>query len=259
MKEKCSIDTCNGIVDNRSKRFRLCRIHLENYFKDLKNNNFDIEDGCWKRNCPNPMNNINCSKILKYTKSRGFQEAILNNSLCTSCATLSSVRTEDWCKNISQSKQGLKLTDSGLKKLYETKLRTRLNSITIDDLKSNYKIYQREVWYWTNKNDIKSMINYNKRGRSGIPGAFQLDHIISIHYGFINNIDPRNIGSPINLWFVPWEINLRKSNPNNWMEDFSQYYPSQQYYSNIFHKLSHVMFNEWKVPLTKLKRIENGN
>lgn len=259
MNEKCINIDCSYFVDNRSKRFKLCRTHLEQFFKELTIGYSLNDDGYWERKCPNPKNNLNCANFLKYKNLKGLEEAILNTSLCKSCANLETSRTVEWCKNISNAKRGLKLTESGLKKLYETKLKTRLDLLTVEDLKSNYKKYRREVWYWTNRNDIKSMINYDKRGKAGVKGAYQLDHIISIFYGFINNIDPQNIGSSINLWFIPWEINLRKSKPSSWMEDFGQYYPSQQYYSNIFHKLNHVMANEWKIPLPKLKRIENAN
>lgn len=125
--------------------------------------------------------------------------------------------------------------------------------------KNAYHDYKREVWNFTIKNPIKTFPNYELRGKAGVKGAYQLDHIISIKFGFEHNINPKFIGSIDNLWFIPWEINIKKSQSNSWLHDFGQYYPSQQNYSNIFHKLHHIMFNIWNFQLPKLKRIENAN
>ena len=81
--------------------------------------------------------------------------------------------------------------------------------IPLDDL-SNYDLYKKQVWDYTNRNDLTVLENYEKRGRAGDIGAYQLDHRFSISRGFIEGISPELIGSIKNLQFIPWENNLRK-------------------------------------------------
>ena len=51
----------------------------------------------------------------------------------------------------------------------------------------------------------------HRRGRCGVEGAWQLDHIISIKYGFENNISAEEISKKENLRMLPWKENLSKS------------------------------------------------
>ena len=44
----------------------------------------------------------------------------------------------------------------------------------------------------------------------GVNGAFQIDHIIDIKYGFNNNIPAEEIADLKNLQFIPWEENIKK-------------------------------------------------
>ena len=81
--------------------------------------------------------------------------------------------------------------------------------IPLSDL-SDYELYRREVWKYTDKNDLSSLENYEKRGRAGVPGAYHLDHKFSISRGFIEGISPDIIGSIQNLEFITWEDNVRK-------------------------------------------------
>ena len=102
------------------------------------------------------------------------------------------------------------------------------------------------------------------RGKAGVEGAYHLDHIISVKYGFIQNIDPKFIGSIENLWFVPWKINLQKSDSIDKFWNIEQYYPVGQYGESILLKMKKIMKYSWGLkleepPLPKLKRIENAN
>jgi len=75
-----------------------------------------------------------------------------------------------------------------------------------------YVKYKRVVISITNKQQLDTLSNYNKRGISGIDGAYHLDHKYSITEGFRNNIKPEIIGNINNLEFIPWEENLAKKN-----------------------------------------------
>jgi len=84
---------------------------------------------------------------------------------------------------------------------------------------SEYKKYKNKVGYLTKKNYelYKEQINPNnyKRGLCGVEGAYQLDHIIPVKYGFENNIPEEIIASVGNLQMLPWKINLKKSSLHN--------------------------------------------
>jgi transposase-like protein len=73
-----------------------------------------------------------------------------------------------------------------------------------------YKKYKSDVNKITNKQPIHNLENFEKRGISGVDGAYQLDHKYSIFEGFKQGIAPKIIGNIVNLEFIPWEINLDK-------------------------------------------------
>lgn len=75
---------------------------------------------------------------------------------------------------------------------------------------SDYSLYRRAVWYYTNVNSLHEMKHHDKRGLAGVYGAYQLDHKYSIQQGYINGISPELIGSAKNLEFIPWEENAKK-------------------------------------------------
>jgi len=77
--------------------------------------------------------------------------------------------------------------------------------------KDEFSKYKYTVQSLTNKNDLSILENFDKnRGLCGVDGAYQLDHIMSIKYGFDNNIDPELISSIENLQFIPWKENRSK-------------------------------------------------
>lgn len=169
----------------------------------------------------NPMYGTSYKEIWKSEHSgEEFNDKFLYNSYLKSH---SSLEFEDWCKLREENA---------------------------------YYEYKKEVWRYTIKNPIKTMPNYEKRGKAGVDGAYQLDHIISIKYGFEHNIDPRYIGSMDNLWFVPWEINLKKSNPKVFLDYLQEYYYYDEFGRTISQRLNHIMSIIWKVPLPKLIKIK---
>jgi len=77
--------------------------------------------------------------------------------------------------------------------------------------KNEFGVYKNKVWYLTRKQPLHLLENYNKpRHRAGTNGAYQLDHIVSIKYGFDNNISIEEIAKIENLRFITWEENLKK-------------------------------------------------
>ena len=50
------------------------------------------------------------------------------------------------------------------------------------------QFYKREVWRYTYQNPLDTLDNWDKRGKCGVEGAYQLDHIVSINEGWSNKI-----------------------------------------------------------------------
>lgn len=73
-----------------------------------------------------------------------------------------------------------------------------------------YYKYELTVLKITRRQPISTLPNYDKRGNSGVDGAYHLDHKFSIIEGFKNNVKPELIGNIKNLEFIPWEENLNK-------------------------------------------------
>jgi transposase len=73
-----------------------------------------------------------------------------------------------------------------------------------------YYKYELMVLKITRQQPIHTLFNYNKRGNSGVDGAYHLDHKFSIIEGFKNKVKPEIIGNIKNLEFIPWKENLKK-------------------------------------------------
>lgn len=73
-----------------------------------------------------------------------------------------------------------------------------------------WKAYREQVRSITNQQPIHALENYEKRGKAGINGAYQIDHRYSVIEGFKNGIDPNIIGHITNLQMLPWRDNLKK-------------------------------------------------
>lgn len=82
-----------------------------------------------------------------------------------------------------------------------------------DDRSDWYK-YKSIVWKLTNRNyrQNKDRINPNGYHRTTGGDGYHLDHIIPIHYGFINGILPTIIADVDNLQMLTWRENISKGN-----------------------------------------------
>ena len=75
---------------------------------------------------------------------------------------------------------------------------------------TEFESYRYKVDVLTAKQPIHLLENFDKRGRAGDEGAYHLDHIISVWYGFHNNIPPEQISDISNLRMIPWMENQQK-------------------------------------------------
>lgn len=79
------------------------------------------------------------------------------------------------------------------------------------ELLTDFELYYRQVWKFTQRQPLHQLDLFEKRGLAGIEGAHHVDHKISIKYGFINNIPPYIVGNINNLEMLPWIDNVYKS------------------------------------------------
>jgi hypothetical protein len=122
--------------------------------------------------------------------------------------------TNEIVKSISEKRTGKKHTEE-IKKIisHHSKLRWE-NGVYKNQYGENYtefKKYQHKVHKLTSK--IRHLIDgydEKKHGRMGVEGAYQIDHIIDIKFGFDNNISEEDIANIKNLQFITWEENIKK-------------------------------------------------
>lgn len=83
--------------------------------------------------------------------------------------------------------------------------------------KTEYTAYSSEVRRLThlNKPIYSQWENFDKIGLCGVEGAYQLDHKLSIAYGFYHKIPAEIIASVANLVIITWEENRRKAGTNS--------------------------------------------
>jgi hypothetical protein len=195
----------------------------------------------WIRNCPN------CKIELTYKISSQYYEAERKNRKCRKCGCgWSKGQTKETNKsiarmaeNVSKSNKGktpwnvglTKETSDIIKKISEkNKEYKHTDEIKIlignhskqrwkDGLYDNqygknykeFKKYQHKVHKLSHK--IKHLIkgyDATKHGKMGKSGAYQIDHIIDIKFGFDNNIPVEKIADISNLQFIKWEENIKK-------------------------------------------------
>jgi len=90
---------------------------------------------------------------------------------------------------------------------------TRLEFASYEEYKQSLpaqKRYRNEVDRLTKQQPLHQLEHYDKRGPNGKDGAYTLDHIISVAFGFKNSIPPEEIASISNLRMIPWKDNIVK-------------------------------------------------
>ena len=71
----------------------------------------------------------------------------------------------------------------------------------------DYKTYRRKVLNISRKQPLQTLENWQNRGKN----TFHLDHIVSIKYGFVNNLPEDLVGGIQNLRFIPAKENIKKN------------------------------------------------
>lgn len=146
----------------------------------------------YKRNCPE------CSSEMKYAREDIRNTAEKRGALCNSCSTkvykktFNDVISEEHIKQMRATKAGFDSWEEYVEK-YPKK-----------------QFYKREVWRLTYKNPLNELQHWEKRGRCGVKGAYQLDHIQSINWGWENKIPAEVIAHWDNLRMIPWKENREK-------------------------------------------------
>lgn len=119
---------------------------------------------------------------------------------------------ENFCR-ICRNKLTKAGNDFGTKAKGTSKNRGNLNSNWRGGKGTPFQKFKAKVHLLTRKQPIETLDNSDKtRGRNGTPGAYQLDHIVSIHEAFHLGWNAEKCADISNLQFIPWEKNLMKSN-----------------------------------------------
>jgi hypothetical protein len=146
----------------------------------------------FKRSC------TDCGNDISYTSLKGLKKGELANTVCNSCSTYKYNKTfNDVIKE--EHIQQMRATKAGFENFEEYK-----------EKYPKKEMYKREVWRYTYKHPLETLEHWDKRGKCGVDGAFQLDHIISINEGWSNKIPAEEIAKWENLRMIPWKDNLLK-------------------------------------------------
>ncbi len=124
------------------------------------------------------------------------------------------IRSENFKKNVLD--KNLNIYGGGTKESYIKAFKSRYGYEYSEYLEKEpeFKKYSKLVRNKTNESLRKYkhlFSNLDNLGRCGDAGKYQVDHIYSVKYGFINKISPNLIGHPSNLQVIKWEDNLKKS------------------------------------------------
>lgn len=115
-------------------------------------------------------------------------------------------------KKTNLIKYGVEHTFQTKELKYKTKIKNIKNGKWFSsEIKRNFDSYKQEVWCLTKQQNLKSLNNYEKRGRADLVcDAYHLDHKLSITDGFNNGILPYIIANINNLEMLPYKENCSK-------------------------------------------------
>lgn len=124
-------------------------------------------------------------------------------------------KTNEIVRLIAEKHKGFKHSEE-TKNIISLHSKKRWKSGLYDNQKSPnqkaFKRYQNKVHRLTKKvQHLVEGYDKSKQGRMGESGAYQIDHIIDIKWGFDNNIPAELIAHLSNLQFISWEDNNKKA------------------------------------------------
>lgn len=177
-----------------------------------------LEESIISERCYNILNDISelvTCKQCKTNKPKFLRISTGYRQFCSdSCKNIWTYNNTDIKKKISASvsKYHSAVHKTERRKQQNKRIKTMVDRghITCPSDRPDFINYAKEVWRYTNENDLTTLPNYDKRGRTEVPGSYQLDHKYSIFYGFRNNISPEIIGNINNLEFIPSIENSKK-------------------------------------------------
>jgi hypothetical protein len=139
-----------------------------------------------------------CGNTMLYMSERSLRKGMYNNTICNSCST-------------KIYKKGV---INGITNEQTLQMRaTKAGFTNWEEYVEKYpkkQFYKREVWRLTYRNPLNELEHWEKRGRCGVEGAYQLDHIKSINWGWENHIPAEVIANWDNLRMIPWKDNRDK-------------------------------------------------
>lgn len=135
---------------------------------------------------------------------------------CASASRASTLGTEALAICIEKRKISMSaIGEDGLTSFQRMYAKQHQTKVT-NGLYASYKdhsakqAYRSKCMKITKMNDLSKLPNFHLRG-SRFEGSYELDHKVSIAYGFTNGVDPKIIGHLCNLEMVPWRANARKN------------------------------------------------
>lgn len=87
---------------------------------------------------------------------------------------------------------------------------------------TDFEKYRMRVNRITKNQNFNLLKNFEKRGHQRDKGTYAIDHIISVKYGFLNNVPPEVIGDLSNLQMLPHSINASKNSDSYCVLEYSQ-------------------------------------
>lgn len=162
---------------------------------------------------------IVCDSNINKGKKLGQRYVDYHDIKCYNCGIVFEVPQWKYNNNTKYCSLSCHKTSAEFKKCQENKdlsyitdeyRERRTNPNTSKYLRYKNKVHRlSEHTYRKNRNIINP--SEHPRTRAGVKGGYQLDHIITVKQGFIDQIPAENIASLDNLRMLTWEENLKRN------------------------------------------------
>jgi hypothetical protein len=157
-----------------------------------------------------------CGKNLKVFETRGSGKYVSCSRKCGVLMRIAAQGEEGLSANAA--KRHLTLSNvgadglTGYQRMQKKRISTNMASgwfINPADA-PKAKLYRQKCWQITYQQPLHTLENFHLRGRAGIPNAHHIDHMVSVNFGFLNDVDPAIIGNIKNLRMIPYRENIAK-------------------------------------------------